>query len=345
MSSTLIDTPARDAAAAPNPNGLPDREAMGLRPGQVRRLPHGYAAALTELARCSTDELLAVLEPTADGTAAGSAGDAAHRLAAGRLLALLGDPRIDPANPALCDIAGGTVAIGLDPSQVAAVVERWAPVGVIAGWIAKECPRHHVALRPYRIGRYPVTNLEALAFVEATRPAELPSSWTFGCFPAERANHPVHTVSPSFAEAYCRWLSAETGRRFRLPTEAEWEHAAAGPAGHAFPWGDDWDPERANTVEAGPLDTTPVGVYPQGASPFGCLDLAGNVEEHVADDYAPYPGGTAVADDLAVAVGRYRIARGGSFTRYGDLARCSRRHGWYPRALYVMGFRLAEDVA
>ncbi|MDH4365995.1 MAG: formylglycine-generating enzyme family protein, partial [Acidimicrobiia bacterium] len=147
------------------------------------------------------------------------------------------------------------------------------------------------------------------------------------------------------ASRYCAWLADTTGRPFRLPTEAEWEYAATGGDGRRYPWGDEWDPTRANTAEAGPLTTTPVGVYPQGASPFGLLDLAGNVEEFVADDYHPYPGAEVVDDDLTATHGAaYRVARGGSFARHGDLARCARRHGWYPSAHYAMGFRLAESV-
>ncbi|MGH3866695.1 MAG: formylglycine-generating enzyme family protein [Pseudonocardiaceae bacterium] len=102
--------------------------------------------------------------------------------------------------------------------------------------------------------------------------------------------------------------------------------------------------DHANTVENGPLRTTPVGTYPAGRSPFGLEDVAGTVEEYTAEDYRPYPGGEHVIDDLATRGDSYRVTRGGSFTRYGDLARCARRHGWYPRDLYAVGFRLAESV-
>ena len=102
---------------------------------------------------------------------------------------------------------------------------------------------------------------------------------------------------------------------------------------------------NTNTAEAGPLTTTPVGMYSEGVSPFGAYDLAGNVEEYVLDDYRPYPGGTAIDDDLSATVGSvYRVARGGSFARHGDLARCTRRHGWFPTPHYAVGFRLAETV-
>ncbi len=106
--------------------------------------------------------------------------------------------------------------------------------------------------------------------------------------------------------------------------------------------GEEFQPEAANTVEAGPLTTTPIGIYPEGRGPFGLSDMAGNVEEYVADVYRPYPAGVPITDDLRRTQGDYRIARGGSFARYGDLARCRRRHGWYDKQIYAIGFRLAE---
>jgi formylglycine-generating enzyme required for sulfatase activity len=188
-----------------------------------------------------------------------------------------------------------------------------------------------------------VTNSEYRTFLAETGGQELPTSWVFGIYPVQLANHPVWTVPPEAADAYAAWLSARTGRAFRLPTEAEWEYAAGGGDGRDFPWGQEWGPDRANTAEEGPVTTTPVGIYPAGRSAFGADDMGGNVEEYVADDYRAYPGGELVADDLMRSTDSYRIARGGSFTRYGDLARCRRRHGWYRKPFYAMGFRLAED--
>jgi formylglycine-generating enzyme required for sulfatase activity len=72
--------------------------------------------------------------------------------------------------------------------------------------------------------------------------------------------------------------------------------------------------------------------------------MAGNVEEFVADDYRPYPGGPFVDDHLVETQGKYRVARGGSFARYGDLARTRRRHGPFPGPLYPIGFRLATHA-
>ncbi|WP_245533992.1 formylglycine-generating enzyme family protein [Effusibacillus pohliae] len=154
----------------------------------------------------------------------------------------------------------------------------------------------------------------------------------------------MYTISAKTADAYIRWLSRRTGRKFRLPSEYEWEYAAAGPERLEFPWGNEFLDDHANTVESGLLISTPVGIFPKGYSRFGVADMAGNVEEYVADNYGPYPGGKTVEDDLSHSQGAYRVARGGSFTRLRDLARCKRRHGRFPRDIYAVGFRLAEDV-
>ncbi|WP_245986957.1 formylglycine-generating enzyme family protein [Azospirillum thermophilum] len=268
----------------------------------------------------------------------------AERHMAGTLLAHLGDPRIDPLNPAMVTVAGGEVAIGLPAADVDAVMQDLAGLGLKREWIVKETPRHIVTLKSYRIGRYPVTNHEYRTFLVETGEERIPDSWFLGRYPADRANHPVYGITAEDADAYARWLGGRTGRPFRLPREAEWEYAAAGPGNFQYPWGKAFLPDHANTAEAGIMTTTPVGIFPSGRSPFGCFDMAGNVEEYVADAYAPYPGGAAVEDDLVSVVGRHRVARGGSFSRFRDLARNSRRHGKFPRPIYVMGFRLAEDA-
>ncbi len=269
----------------------------------------------------------------------------ANRLAAGDLLALLGDPRIRTTHPEMVAIPGGRVEIGLPWPALDLVLARYPQLGLEPAWIAKECPRHAVTLAPYAIGKYPVTNQEFRDFLIATGSPDLPSGWGFRRYPAERANHPVHTVSPEAAEAYAAWLARSTGRGFRLPREAEWEYAAAGPAGLEFPWGPEFDADRANTAETGLFQTSAVGVFVTGNTVFGAADMAGNVEEYVAEDYAAYPGGTAVHDHLARISGRYRVARGGCFARFRDLARTRRRHGHNPRsATYAIGFRLAETL-
>ncbi|MGY2374255.1 formylglycine-generating enzyme family protein [Pseudomonas sp. SDO524_S393] len=268
----------------------------------------------------------------------------AWRYAAAQLLAQTADPRIDVLNPPMIRIRGGAVQIGLAGAEVDRVMHEMRGLGLDRDWIAKEVPRHAVQLAPYAIGKYPVTNLEYRAFLEATDQVRIPESWAFGQFPHERSNHPVYGISADDADAYVAWLAKASGKAFRLPTEAEWEFAAAGPDNLEFPWGPHFLPGHANTAEMGLFSTTPVGLLVEGASPFGCLDMAGNVEEYVANDYAPYPGGDAITDDLVTVVGTHRIARGGSFTRFRDLTRNCRRHGKYPREIYVMGFRLAQTL-
>lgn len=309
--------------------GLPEHYLAG-------RLDDALGAAYAQFLGAGRDALLAAIE---DGTQ-----PLAVRLAAGNLLGHAGDPRIRVQAPEMIYVPGGEVEIGLPDTEVGNVLARYRGLGLEAQWIEKECPRHRVHLEPYRIARYPVTNLEYRAFLLDTGHTELPSSWSFRRYPEERANHPVYTVSAASAMAYARWLAERTRRGFRLPSEAEWEYAAAGPEGREFPWGDAFDADLANTAECGLFTTSPVGAFSGGESPFGLCDAAGNVEEYVADRYAPYPGGHAVADHLTAIHGSYYVARGGSFARFRDLARTRRRHGHNPRsATYAMGFRLAED--
>ncbi|WP_323122754.1 formylglycine-generating enzyme family protein [Burkholderia alba] len=322
---------------ADNPNRLSDREAMGLPATFVARTPAALLAGHEDLLRADPPQLIAAAENPALPFA--------RRHAAGALLGLLGDARIRPLDPLMCEIPAASAQLGLALGEVGRVVGEWSRVGVIEPWIAKECPSYTVELAPYALMRYPVTNLEYRMFLEQTGATWLPTSWAFGAYPAERANHPVWSVPAEAADRYAQWLAESTGRRFRLPSEAEWEYAAAGSAGREYPWGDAFDPSAANTAEAGPLTTTPVGIFPGGRSVFGLDDMGGNVEEYVADDYRPYPGGAPIDDDLLLTQGAYRVARGGSFTRFGDLARCARRHGRYQRDIYAMGFRVAESLS
>ncbi len=99
------------------------------------------------------------------------------------------------------------------------------------------------------------------------------------------ANLPVVGVTWFEAEAYCNWMCALSGQIYRLPSEAEWEAAARGPQGRLWPWGDEWDATCCNSAE-GPLSgASPVGLYPQGASPCSALDMVGNVWEWCLDGY------------------------------------------------------------
>ncbi|MFP4441288.1 MAG: SUMF1/EgtB/PvdO family nonheme iron enzyme [Chloroflexaceae bacterium] len=161
-----------------------------------------------------------------------------------------------------------------------------------------EQPQHELTLDTYWIGQTEVTNAQFRPFVEgdgytnqdywtdvgwAWREEEgitAPCRWDDAEW--NGADQPVVCVSWFEAVAYARWASAQTGQELRLPTEAEWEKAARGPERLIYPWGDGWREGYANTKEAGIGTTTPVGSYPDGASPYGVLDMAGNVWEWTA---------------------------------------------------------------
>jgi energy-coupling factor transporter ATP-binding protein EcfA2 len=131
----------------------------------------------------------------------------------------------------------------------------------------------------FEIGKYLVTNLEYSRFTEATG-YRTPNYWIEGTFPLEEATHPVVDITFADAQEYCKWLTKQTGNQYRLPTEWEWEWAAAGPHGWVYPWGDDFDQDKCNTVEGSKEKTTPVGSYKAGASIFGASDMVGNVWEY-----------------------------------------------------------------
>ena len=155
--------------------------------------------------------------------------------------------------------------------------------------ISNASPQHEVTLEEYEIAKYAVTCKQYKLFLEANPTYKVPEGWSGTQYPKGKANHPVVNVSWYDATAYAEWLSRVTGKDYRLPTEAEWEKAARGTDGRKFPWGDEFDTKKCNTAESGIGDTTPVDTYPDGASPYGVMDMAGNVWEWCADWYAPYP--------------------------------------------------------
>jgi len=196
-----------------------------------------------------------------------------------------------------------------------------------------EQPQHRVYVSEFYIGKYPVTNTQYAVFQKIK-------------IPSGKENHPVIIVSWNDAVAFCEWLRKETGELFRLPTEAEWEKAARGTDGRIYPWGNEWDATRLNIYENGPKTTTPVGAYsPQGDSPYGVADMAGNVSEWCADwyDEEEYQRrtGSKVSDPQGPKTGRARVVRGGSFFAEAELAHCAYRLWYDPDSGYVnLGFRV-----
>ncbi len=169
------------------------------------------------------------------------------------------------------------------------------------------------------------------------RPFDRPAYW--GDRDLSSPGRPVVGVNWYEATAYCAWLAAVTGREFRLPGEAEWEKAIRGTDGRTYPWGETFDAARCNTVEGQIYTTTPVGLYPDGVSPYGLFDGAGNVWEWTGDWYRMYPGGEP-RDDFGE---KFRAVRGGSWLIFGRLARCAYRFRLVPVNFNdIVGFRVVS---
>ncbi|HEY7984782.1 MAG TPA: SUMF1/EgtB/PvdO family nonheme iron enzyme, partial [Ktedonobacterales bacterium] len=142
----------------------------------------------------------------------------------------------------------------------------------------------------------------------------------------QRLDHPVVKVSWLDATAYAAWLARVTGLPWRLPTEAEWEWAARGEEGRLYPWGDQWDPARANTSEGGKGGTTPVGAYAGrgDASPCGAHDMAGNEWEWTSSAWQQYPNDDRRGSNQVDST-KNRVLRGGSWYFNARIARVAFR--------------------
>jgi iron(II)-dependent oxidoreductase len=272
-----------------------------------------------------------------------SEADLDRRIALAEELGLLGDPR----SAEWLEIPGGVFAMGTDPETD-------------PDQKAHESPRIEVDVSAFEIMRTPVTVEQYRRFVEAggyeAREHWSPEGWAFRCegelrcprfasaaeesewAPYLTPSRPVVGISWFEAEAYARWSKA------RLPTEAEWEKAARGTEELAYPWGNEWDPERAGHRGRGPRKTVPVGVFPLGESPYGVLDLVGSVWQWCADWYAPdayaHADGRDPTGPLLPSDPPRRVVRGGAWNTLPFSLRCANRNS-YPEAARFsnLGFR------
>jgi len=309
---------------------------------QAMNLPNSYESSLFEnidsifkkLMRYSVTKLSTIVE--------NAAYTLSERYAAATILGLQGDPRINVLNPTMVEVPASKAPIGSTMAEIDLAFEDYERLGVERNWLLKEYPLQTVEIASFSIMKYLITNYDYLVFLKDTRWEDIPLAWKFGIYDMTKSNHPVYGISPESADYYAIWLSKKIQRNFRLPTEHEWEYAAAGVTRNEYPWGNYFASAKANTLEGKVFSTTPVGIYPDGATTLGGLDMAGNVEEYVSNNYFPYPNGEDIKDHLG-SINEYRIARGGSFTRHADLARCRRRHGSTKNQLFTIGFRLVED--
>jgi len=226
-----------------------------------------------------------------------------------------------------------------------------------------EQPQHSVFVGAYGMAKHPVTTAQFRAFVEATgyrTRAEhrgwsvcdegdgarrvTGAAWQHPQGPGSYAqdDHPVVHIAWEDAKAFCAWASRVVSAPVRLPTEAEWERAARGDDGRRYPWGDAPPGASRCTIGPGAQGTTAVGAHsPQGDSPYGCADMAGNVWEWCADWYAADAYGTAPGQNPGGPDhGAFRVVRGGAWPNGVAFARAALRLWQPPEEPHALvGFR------
>jgi formylglycine-generating enzyme required for sulfatase activity/calcineurin-like phosphoesterase family protein/energy-coupling factor transporter ATP-binding protein EcfA2 len=286
-----------------------------------------------EVANLSGEKLIHIIESNA------SLGE---RFEAGEILGVLGDPRIKEYP--MVKVEAGEFAMGSDK-----------------GYYDDEEPIHRVYLYEFMMGKYPVTNEEFKVFVDdggynneeywtkegrkwkEKEKISLPGYWYDGKW--NRPNFPVMGVSWYEASAYASWLSKNTGKEYRLPTEAQWEKAARGTDGREYPWGKQFNKNLCNSRECGLKRTSPVGIFPNGKSPYGCLDMSGNVYEWCSDWFEEdYYKKSPKKNPRGPKNGSHRVLRGGFWGGVAPNCRAAYRNYDLPALRAVgVGFRLLRS--
>lgn len=239
---------------------------------------------------------------------------------------------------------------------------------------SRERPVHVVELDAFYIGKHEITNGDWKKFrndPEYENPKFWPNGWVVpkdqvpywtdprnhGGGTPDSDNYPLLGVNWDAATAYCNWLSAKTGRKYRLPTEAEWEKAARGTDQRRYPWGNAIDRSYTTYTTEGGFDTaTPVGFYDgskhgelqthSNASPYGAVDMAGNVMEWCQDWYSRnYYSLSPRKNPRGPEQGAYRVLRGGTFFEDPfDLRTYARSAAWPSlQAHRMIGFRAVRE--
>jgi formylglycine-generating enzyme required for sulfatase activity len=207
-----------------------------------------------------------------------------------------------------------------------------------------EMPPHRVLLPGFWIDKTEVTNAEYAQCVQqdVCQPPLRRSSYSRPDYIGNPKydSYPVIYVTWDDADTFCWWA----GRR--LPTEAEWEHAARGDDGRIYPWHDQPPQPSLLNFDFSVGDTSPVGSYLSGASPYGVLDMSGNVSEWVADWFEKdYYSQSPIYDPMGPAATKARVVRGGSWLDNPNMVRVDLRVGYPPDSAFVnLGFRCAESV-
>lgn len=188
--------------------------------------------------------------------------------------------------------------------------EKDGIIGIDVG--VDEVPRHEVILPEFYIDRYEISNRQYEEFVRSTG-HRVPSEPRFPAYyqweerhaPKGQEDYPISYVDYEDASAYCLW------RGKRLPTEAEWEKAARGTDGRKWPWGNQFDSKKCNTDDSHLNWTVPVGSLPEGSSPYGVMNMCGNIAEWTSSWYKPYPGNSLKRDAFGEL---FKVVRGGAWS-------------------------------
>ena len=236
--------------------------------------------------------------------------------------------------PTFVTIPTTTFLMGTNESDLSTLAKTY---GGTRESYREESPQHRVTLTSYAIATTPVT--VALYATYIAHGGVAPSSWSTQ---SPSPTNPVVNITWPMANAFCVWLSQYTGDRYTLPDEAQWECAARGIDGRQFPWGDSWDDSHA-AVRGSCTQLPPVASYPGGASPWGCLDMAGGVWEWTTSLDRPYPYHTEDGRNDVQAPGR-RIIRGGCYVNPHGYARCACRFRMDPLLTNpFLGFRIIKN--
>jgi len=218
----------------------------------------------------------------------------------------------------------------------------------------EEFPQHKVTLDDFWIDRTEVTNAQYRIFVDTTgHRTPIFCDWGEPTYDdGAKVDHPVVCVNWDDAQAYCEWAGA------RLPTEAEWEKAARGTDQRTYPWGNGFDGSRLNycdvncelnikdtAIDDSYARTAPVGSFPMGTSPYGALDMSGNVWEWVSDWYKfYYYRNSPQSNPKGPNLGEYRVLRGGAWSGSFSNARTAFRAWLDPiKGDVGIGFRCVDS--
>lgn len=215
------------------------------------------------------------------------------------------------------------------------------------GSLRSESPQVTLSLPEFYIDQTLVTNADYKKFLDAEPEQPVPFlanaiaqpyNWDKATrtFPQGRDQYPVVLVNWQQASAYCQWAGG------RLPSEGEWEKAARGSDGRIWPWGNEWAADMANTAESNLKDESPAGGYPKGASPYGALDMVGNVWEWTSSLDKPYPYNPNDGREDTQAPG-LRVTRGGSWLFGAVVSRAATRNSFEAMdSSLSIGFRCVE---